>query len=127
MRNGTYRKQEIRPSAVLTTSYVAATLIELDQDDQEVVLYVDFTIGSLTTAELKVEFSDERAGTYFQETVENISESAITLATPPRQLNATGRYRIAIPTKDRFVQVSVKGTGTTTNSLAAITAIIGNL
>lgn len=47
--------QNIRDKAVLTTSYVAGTLIENVDPYNFLVLLVDFVKGSLTTAEIKIE------------------------------------------------------------------------
>ena len=49
----------IRESAVLTTSYVAADMIKNIQLDDQLIIYYEYTAGSLDSAELKVEFSDE--------------------------------------------------------------------
>jgi len=57
----------IRASAILTNSYVAGTTINNANHEDQLIIYVDFTIGSLTSAELKVEFSDDDI-TYYQET-----------------------------------------------------------
>ena len=58
----------IRDEAVLTTSYVAGNIIGRIKDNDsaqqqslerknQLVLYIDFTIGSLTSAEVKIEFA----------------------------------------------------------------------
>lgn len=116
----------IRASAVLTTSYVAATVISNAEGFNQLVLYVDFTIGSLTTAELKVEFSDDGA-TYFDEIVETVSSGTATALPLVHAVGATGKKRYMIPIKDKYIKVSVKGTGTVTSSLMAIKAFLGNV
>lgn len=88
------------------------------------ILLVDFTIGSLTTAEIKVEFSTDQT-TYYQETFGSISGGTETDTLGIHQIGATGKYRIPIQLKDRFVKISAKGTGTVTNSLMAISAVVG--
>ena len=61
-----YKLHRVRPSAVLTDAYVAGNIIGVDIDVEsnlerknELILLFDFTIGSLTSAELKVEFAHE--------------------------------------------------------------------
>lgn len=124
-----YKTIPIRTSAVLTTSYVAGTkFIQpeiLPEVQNQIVLYVDFTLGSLTTAELIVEFSADNTN-FYQESYELVPTAGVAVCTTyTRQLTATGKYRFAIPIKDKVIQVSVKGTGTVTGSLLAITGIIG--
>jgi len=38
---------------------------------------------------------------------------------------STGKYRLPIEVKDRYIRVSVKGTGTVTNSSCTLDAVIG--
>ena len=209
-----YFRENVRDKAILTTSYVAGTLLDgptgtgLDCYNQ-LILDIDFTIGSLTTAEVKIEFSDElrytlaydgqtanftagktitgqtsgvfaeiisdtdggatgtliigkpkgtkpnitafidnetikdnntTAGTavvngvialddtaFFQQTASSISSGTSTDTLLAHQFSASGRYRIAVPIKDRFVRVSAKGTGTVTGSLMGIKATIGTV
>lgn len=115
----------IRASAVLTTSYVAATVISNAEKCNQLVLYVPFTKGSLTTAELKVEFSDDNL-TYFQETSDVITSGNAASTAYVHQVSADGNYRYLIPIKDKYIKVSIKGTGTVTSSSAAIRAFLGN-
>ena len=129
MRN--YLLKNIRSSAILTNSYVAGTELSpsgrgivIDPvENNQVILYIGFTIGSLTSAELKVEFSDDGT-TYYQETASAIS-SGTSVDTPlVHSFTASGNYRIAIPISDRYIKVSVKGTGTVTNSLMTVDGIL---
>jgi len=48
-----------------------------------------------------------------------------TLSAGEHKMSATGTYRIALPTKDRYIKISAIGTGTVTNSSMAIKAIEG--
>jgi len=127
-----YSVVTVRSAAVLTNSYVAGTVIGLSSDPasdhnelrNQLILLVDFTLGSLTTAEIKVEFSPDNS-TWFQEVFGSISGGTETDTLGIHQIATTGLYRIPIQTKDRFIKVSAKGTGTVTNSSMAIKAIIG--
>lgn len=124
-----YKLHTVRSSAILTTSYVAHT-INLDSDAydlktiNQLILLVDFTKGSLTTAEFKIEFSPNGTD-WYQEVAESTSAGVITETLVERQISATGKYRIPVAIKDRYVRVSVKGTGTVTNSLMSVSAVTG--
>ena len=131
-----YIKRNIRSSAVLTNSYVAATTLGAEagttietrttkpNEYNQLVLFVDFTIGSLTDLRLKIEFSPDNSS-FYQETVGTITSAVELDEALEHKFTATGKYRIAIPTTDRYIKVSVKGTGTVTNSLCAIDAVLG--
>ena len=126
-----YSIKSVRASSVLTGSYVAGTVIgprglnpSIDPvSNNQLVLYFDFTLGSLTSAELKVEFSDDGVN-YYQETTSSLASGTSTDKLTEHTISATGKYRLAFQICDRYIRVSVKGTGTVTNSLLAIDAII---
>ncbi len=126
-----YRSTEIRSSAVLTTSYVAGTIIGLPTPgtdllftDNQTILYIDFTKGSLTSAEFILEFSDDNVN-WYQETLATITGGAEIDTALTHQLTNSGKYRIATEIKDRYFRVSFKGTGTVTSSLLSCIAIYG--
>ncbi len=124
MYNQDYKTYPVRSAAILTTSYVAGTVIEQVHLQNQLIVLVDFTIGSLTTAEIKIEFSPDNT-TFYQEAFTAISGGTSTETLGAHQIGATGKYRLAIPIKDRFIKISVKGTGTTTSSSMTVDAIIG--
>ena len=126
-----YLYKSLRASAVLTGTYVAAdvlgqqgvgTMSDVVSNNQ-LVLYVAFTLGNLTSAQIKVEFSDDGV-TYYQESSESVSAGVSTVSLEARTLSATGNYRIPVSIADRYIRVSAKGTGDTTNSLMAIAATL---
>lgn len=124
-----YKSITIRESAILTGSYVAGEVLSAPDFKMnllnQVVLYVDFTIGSLTSAEIIVEFSDDGTN-YYQETLEDVPSSGISDADVYiRRIKQSGSYRFAIPIKDRFVRVSAIGNGTATGSSMSIIGIVG--
>ena len=134
MGNTDYILRPVRSAAILTNSYVAGitlgaeTTTTLSQPNEynQLMLYISFTKGSLTSAEIKVEFSTDNS-TYYQETGEKI-DTATGIATDAvleHQISATGNYRLAIPCTDRYIKISAKGTGTTTNSSLKIEAALG--
>lgn len=124
-----YKIYSVRSSLIPTTSYVAGTVIgdpHLIYEKNQLIVLFSLTLGSLTSAELKIEFSPDGT-TYYRETYDDIAASTgvITERAIERTFTATGNYRIALPIKDRYIKISTKGTGTLTNSLIAISAIIG--
>ncbi len=127
-----YVVQTIRPSAILTGSYVAGTVIGLDtgvttqlQLGNELILAISFTIGSLTTAEIKIEYSTDNT-TYYQLPWVNAASSGVSVVEAyTLQLNATANLWFALPMKARYVKISSKGTGTATGSTLEIKAIVG--
>ena len=122
--------KSVRSSAILTTGYVVGTVIAPASDagrspveHNQLLLYVSFTKGSLTTAEVKVEFSEDGT-TYYQETFKAESGGTSTDTLGIHQYSASGNYRIAIPINDRYIKVSCHGTGTVTSSLMSVDAIL---
>lgn len=121
-----YFDKVIRSAAILTTSYVAGTDIEEVYDRNQLIILVDFTKGSLTSAELKIEFSPDGTN-WFQETATSVTGGTISESLAEHALTATGKYRISVPINDRKIRISVKGTGTVTSSSIAVKAIIGRV
>ena len=119
-----YKTHIVRASVIPTTSYVAGTVIEKTRDNNQLNVYVSLTFGSLTSAEVKVEFSADGT-TYYQETFSAVSTVTSTESLGEHKFGAGGNYRLEIPLKDNFVKISAKGTGTLTNSLMAISAVLG--
>ncbi len=113
----------VRSAAILTTSYVAGTVVDNAQEFNQLVVHWSFTKGSLTTAELKVEFSVDGTS-YFQESVASTTGGTTTYTAREHQLSATGNVPIEIPISCRYIKISVKGTGTVTSSSVAITAVL---
>jgi len=116
-----YLNKVVRTSLITTTSYVAGTVLEDMESFNQLILEVAFTIGSLTSAELKIEYSNDGT-TYFQDTNKSISSGVSTLYLANYTWTAGGNYQIEVPVLARFIKISVKGTGTVTNSLIAITS-----
>lgn len=117
----------VRTAAILTGSYVAGTAFSLDRQNYLGVL-VEFTKGSLTTMELKIETSVDKGVTYGQQTAENASGGTVSVALAERQFSVTGNYWIIVnPLLADTVLISVKGTGTATGSSCAVTAITGSV
>ena len=122
-----YESRSVRSAAILTTSYVAGTVIADIKNNNQLVLLVDFTKGSLTTAEIKIEVSDDGTNYYQEASTGNITAGVDSVASLERQISATGTYEILRPIKAAYVRVSAKGTGTATGSSMAIKALIGQV
>lgn len=116
----------IRAAAILTDAYVAGTILNECDSYNKLVLHCSFTKGSLTDAQIKVEFSYDGTN-YVQETSGAVSEGVQTETLVVHKLPATGNYEIKIPLDARYVKVSSIGTGTATSSSLKINAILTNL
>ena len=120
-------EKPVRSSAILTGSYVAGTVVDLliDRVQQEyatqMIATINFTKGSLTSAEYKFEFSSDQE-TWGQETAGSVATGTITDTLAEHTIAATGVYDIPVPVGKRYVRISAKGTGTATGSLMSITA-----
>lgn len=122
--NQDYTIKPVRAAAILTANYVAGTVIKRAELQNQLLVYVYFTKGSLTTLEVKIEFSDDGV-TYVQETFSAISGATSTETAGVHQFGATGNYRIPVEIKDQFIKISVKGTGTVDDSSCAVKAVVG--
>lgn len=145
MPKNNYVFYPIRTASILTTSYVAGTLlggghtqltngaIGSPSRNNHLELYVDFTIGSLTNATIKVEFSNDGTN-WYQETEDNLATSTgvITEVAVTRIFTATGKYRVPININSpwinaNWIRISAEGVGTVTSSSLAIGAVLGNV
>lgn len=123
-----YVYANVRASAVLTNGYVAGTVIpqNIVGMRNQLIILAKFTIGSLTDAQLKIEFSNDQGTTWYQEAFSSVSTTTDTLSLGVRKLGATGNYRIALPIcPGCAIRISAIGTGTVTDSLLLIDAIVG--
>lgn len=117
----------IRSAAILTNAYVAGTVLTDCLGYNQLTLYVDFTIGSLTDLQVKVEFSSDAGVTYFQETFSSISSTVDTLSLGVHKMAGTGKFIINVPVQGDYIKVSAIGTGTVTTSSATITGLLSKL
>lgn len=122
-----YRFHDVRAAAILTTAVVAGTIItECDSLDQMIML-IDFTLGSLTSVGITVEFAhDTKTPNWFQQSTDSIAGGTNTHALETHVFTATGKYAIAVPFKCSAIRLSAQGVGTVTGSSLAMFAITGN-
>lgn len=128
MSNLQYTAKSVRSTAILTNSYVAWTVLwdteqNRIQELNQCVLFIDFVIWSLTSMELKIEFSDDWIN-YYQDTFLDISWGTATVSLWEYTFTASGSYNIAAPFKARMIRASVIGTWTVTGSSCAIKGIL---
>lgn len=115
-----------REAAILTTSYVYHAIDGPNSDDPEligynqVILYVDFTLGDLTTMELVFEYSNDGTN-WFQETTESISSGVASCETLVHQFDESGTYALPNTNASKYMRIGVKGTGTVDDSELGIT------
>jgi len=128
MSNLQYTAREIRSAAILTASYVAADVLWVDDNNRiqelnQSVLFIDLTIWSLTSMELKLEYSDNGID-FYQQTFLAIDGGTATASLWEYTFTTTGQYEIANPFKAQYVRASVKWTWTATWSSCTINWII---
>jgi len=96
------------------------------RDCNKLVLYFDVTLGSLTSVDVKVFFSDD-ASTWYQEQSASVAGGVSTLSVFYRSMTAAGQYRETISIMDRYVKIQVRGTGTVTGSNLTAKAFVGTV
>ena len=126
--NSDYRVAAIRASTVLTGSYVAGTLLRDDISKyNQLVVLVDITLGSLTSAEVRVEFSLDNVR-WFQKPFQLvISSTQASVSSGEYTFTVDGLYPMDFPIAYNFIRISAKGTGTVTNSLMQVDAILARV
>lgn len=127
-----YSYVNIRAAAILTNAYVAGTPIDVNgvnggvqlQRFNTVILQLDFTLGSLTDCQVKVEFSHDGTN-WYQETFSAISAGVDTLTLGVHKMSLTGKYIIILTgVAAQNMRVSAIGTGTVTASSLKIDAVL---
>jgi len=125
-----YNIYPVRSSTILTGSYVVGTVIGpevLVEDQNQLVLYISFTIGALTSGQVKIEFSNDGTN-YYQESIADLTTTFGTSIEKVLEHSyaASGNYRLPIEVKDRYIKISAKGTGAdATGSLMQIDLVVG--
>lgn len=119
-----YIFKSVRSAAILTNAYVAGTILENCENYNQLFIDAYFTKGSLTDAQIKVEFSWDGTN-YTQEAFGAVSGGTETDSLGVHLLGATGNYSIAVPIVARYIKISAIGTGTVTDSSLKINARLG--
>ncbi len=125
-----YILQPIRSALILTNSYVAGTVLSYANVNpalrNQLNILVAFTIGSLTSSSIKVEYSHDGT-TYYQETFLTITGGTAAASNGVYTMSATGNYIFSIPIKANYIKISAIGTGTVTSSSMTIDAVVGTV
>jgi len=119
-----YIHKSIRAASVVTSGYVAATVIEDAHLLNQLVLLAQWTKVAATSLFLKVEYSNDKV-TWYQESFSSVSGGVDTITLGYHVLDATGNYAIPIATKYKFIRISAQGNGNLTNTVLALEAIVG--
>lgn len=114
----------VRSAAILTDAYVAGTILTDCESYNALFIDAYFTIGSLTNAILKVEFSEDGTN-YTQETHNSVTTSVNTHTAGTHLIAATGNYSIYVPLSAKYVKISSIGTGTATSSSLKVDVRLG--
>lgn len=122
-----YTIKEVRADAILTTGYIAGTVIDNCERHNQLMLFLKYTKGSLTSFQVKVEYSYDGV-TFYQQTFVAVSDGVSTakLGSYTFAPAANANLELEIPIKCYQVRVSVKGTGTVTNSSLKVDAVLGS-
>lgn len=118
------KRVAVRSAAILTSSYVAGTVLTDCEKFNGIYLNYDFTIGSLTDAQIKIEVSMDGTN-YYQLVSDSIAAGVNTVDGLVYKLAGTlkgSTTPVQITTK--YVKISAIGTGTVTNSSLAIDAVL---
>jgi len=118
-----FRTLTVRASSILTNAYVAGEEIDA-KDCNTLVLYVNYTGGSLTSTDIKISYSYD-ASTWYQESMTTAATGTTTQYENIHKFSSDGSYRLKIPVLDRFVKIESIGNGTVTGSLLAISSYVG--
>lgn len=114
------RSSTIRADAILTTSYVATSVIQID-DRNQLNLLVSFTLGSSTGFKIKVEFRYEDSSTWYQTQAASVSAAGlVTLTDAEYTRTTTGDIIIDLPTSYYECRVSAKALGSGTDTSMSI-------
>lgn len=119
-----FKNTTVRAAAILTTSYVAGTVLEGCERFNKLILNYSFTLGSLTDAQIKVEVSTDGV-TYYQLMSDSITAGVNSVAALVYKLEANGvGATTPLDINTKYVRVSAIGTGTVTGSSLTINAIL---
>lgn len=120
----------IRAVAVPTTSYVAGTVVGIDEHNM-IGIEVTYVKGDETSIELKVESSIDAGATFSQQVTLSASGGTVTLTPAIYSMTAASAAAtqlfnfIISPIKGDVIKVSVKSTGGTPTGTVGIKAITG--
>ena len=113
--------REVRSSLILTNSYVDTDVLNVKQFSKVALLF-DVTKGSLTSIEYRVWVSFDNLNWYVEAT-ETVAAGLITDTSSNGTTQTTESYFKIQNIYPPYMKLSVKGTGTVTGSLLAVTIV----
>lgn len=117
----------VRSAAILTNSYVAGTVLENCQNYNALSLNITLTKGSLTDAQIKIEVSADGTN-YFQLYSDSVTAGVNSPASLVYKFTADAVCSTTpLNLSTKYIKVSAIGTGTTTGSSLAITAVLSEI
>lgn len=117
----------VRAAAILTDAYVAGTVIENAQKFNQLILNVDFTVGSLTDCQIKVEVSMDGTN-YYQLLSDSLSAGVNSVAGLVYKFASnTKGSTTPLTINTKYIKISAIGTGTVTGSSLKIDAVLGRV
>lgn len=121
-----YGHKTIREVSAPTAAWVACDVIEKKYLKNQLVLLVAVVMGTATSVNLKVEYSNDGV-TYYQRTVatENGATGYIDYTLATDRFTTDGNYTMEIPIKYQYIKVSVIGIGVLTTTTVGISSITG--
>jgi len=119
-----YGFQTIRSVSQPTGSFVAGTVLEHKHLKNQLILKVDIVIGTAQSIEMKLEFSDDEIN-FMQESVTSVKSGVTDHELNIHRFKDSGSFRVAIPIKDKFIKISIKGNGTLTTTTVGVGSIVG--
>lgn len=119
-----FKTAPVRAAAILTTSYVAGTVLENCHLFNKLALNINFTKGSATNVTLKIEGSIDGT-TYRTLTVDAFTSGANTPVARTYVFTADfAGVTVPMDIATKYIKISAVGTGTLTGSSLAIQAVL---
>lgn len=113
--SGESKPDEIQVAVTLTGAYVLATRELPVANDDQAILYFDYTNAGKTSLDFQLFFSADPAGTdFYQETMEDEDKAlsiSHTLLKTRDFVAGTAKFEVVIPTGEKLVRVQFKESG----------------
>lgn len=126
-----YINKVIREESIVSGAYDDEIILGAEtshptkcEEYNQMVVNVEFTIGNLTNAQVKIEFSPDGA-TWFRETAASIDGLVSTDEPIVHRLERSANFAIPVQITTRFIRITIIGNGDTTGSLMAINVDLG--
>ena len=130
-------------NAVLPNDFTNGTAILSTSDDDEdneaidaedcnyLVLYIYLSLGSSSSMDLKIYFTDNATTTlvaaalWYQEVGSSVTAGVSTDSMLSHRYSASGTYRLIVPIMDKYIKIMLIGKGDPANSIATIKGLVG--